>query len=159
MNDAQTREFVLSISSLWNEQKIREVLYLEALKKDSMGSLRRMLTQGHFSALLFQKEIHWIYDYFKCFLTDKDLVTDKKIDIITVSELYDLEEKEEVAGYLKKTEGKILQSYKSISKYLDIDLEIRSVLNEHLDRISEFYEILSKQEKEKIKELKHSLAA
>jgi hypothetical protein len=153
MNDAQTREFVLSISSLWYEQKIREVLYLEALKKDSMGSLRRMLTQGHFSALLFQKEIHWIYDYFKCFLTDK------KIDIITVSELYDLEEKEEVAGYLKKTEGKILQSYKSISKFLDIDLEIRSVLNEHLDRISEFYEILSKQEKEKIKELKHSLAA
>jgi hypothetical protein len=159
MEDSKTREFILNISSLWNEQKIREVLYLEALKKDSMGPLRKILTQGHFSALLFQKEIHWIYDYFKCFLTDKDLVTDKKINLITISGLYNLEEKEEVVGYLKKTEGRILQSYKSLSRYLDSDLEIRSVLNEHLDRISEFYEILSKQEKVKIKELKHSLAA
>ena len=159
MEDSKTREFVLNISSLWNEHKIREVLYLEALKKDSMGPLRKILTQGHFSALLFQKEIHWIYDYFKCFLTDKDLVSDKKVNLITISGMCDLEEKEEVVGYLKKMEGRILQSYKSLSKYLDSDLEIRSVLNEHLDRISEFYEILSKQEKVKIKEFKHFLAA
>ncbi|GLU54609.1 hypothetical protein Dfri01_40700 [Dyadobacter frigoris] len=159
MEDSKLHEFVLKISSLWSEQKIREVLYLEALKKDSMGPLRRMLTQGHFSALLFQKEIHWIYDYFKCFLTDKDLVNNEEVNLNTISVLHDLEGKEEVAGYLKKTEGKVLQSYRSLYKYLDRDLETRRVVDEHLDRISEFYEILSKQEIVIIKDLKRPVTA
>ncbi|MCF0054321.1 hypothetical protein [Dyadobacter sp. CY356] len=159
MEDSKLHEFVLKISSLWNEQKIREVLYLEALKKDSMGPLRKMLTQGHFSALIFQKEIHSIYDYFKCFLTDKDLISDKEVNLNTIAGLYDLEEKEEVTDYLKKTEGRILQSYKSLYKYLDRDLEIKRVVDEHLNRISEFYEILSRYDIVRIKDLKRSVSA
>ncbi|WP_229213641.1 hypothetical protein [Dyadobacter psychrotolerans] len=105
MEKAQASEFVLKISALWSAQKRRENLYLEALRKDSMGPLRRMLTQGHISAVLFQKEIRWIYDYFKCFMTDKDLGelsltnSDKNL-------MKGIEEKEEIAGYLKKNEGR-----------------------------------------------------
>ncbi len=159
MEDSKLSEFVLKISALWNDQKRREVLYLEALKKDSMGPLRKMLTQGHFSALLFQKEIHWIYDYFKCFLTDKDLVNSAESNSDTIADLHALEEKEQVAGYLKRTEGRILQSYRSLYKYLERDPETRRVVDEHLERISEFYEILSRQEIVKRNELNRTFVA
>lgn len=159
MEDSKLSEFVLKISNLWNDQKRREALYLEALKKDSMGPLRKMLTQGHFSALLFQKEIHWIYDYFKCFLTDKDLVHSAETNSDTIAGLHGIEDKEQVAGYLKKTEGKILQSYRSLYKYLERDPETRRVVDEHLERISEFYEILSRQEIVKRNELNHTFLA
>ena len=159
MEDSKLNEFVLKISALWNEQKRREVLYLEALKKDSMGPLRKLLTQGHFSALLFQKEIHWIYDYFKCFLNDKDLVNSAEVNSDSVQALHNLEEKAEVADVLKKTEGKILQSYRSLYKYIEREPETKRLLDEHLERISEFYEILSKQVIVKRSEISHPFAA
>lgn len=124
-----------------------------------MGPLRKMLTQGHFSALLFQKEIHWIYDYFKCFLTDKDLINSAEVNSDSIMALHNLEEKEEVAGVLKKTEGKILQSYRSLYKYIEREPETKRVVDEHLERISEFYEILSKQEIGKRNEIVHPFAA
>jgi len=159
VEDSKLNEFVLKISALWNEQKRREVLYLEALKKDSMGPLRKMLTQGHFSALLFQKEIHWIYDYFKCFLTDKELVNSAEANSDTVAQLHAIEEKEQVAGFLKTTEEKIIKSYKSLYKYIEREPEARRVVDEHLERISEFYEILSRLEVVKRNELNHPFAA
>lgn len=139
-------EFVLKISSLWREQKRREFLYLEALKKDKMGTLRRMLSQGHFSALLFQKEIQSLYDYFKCFLTDRDLQEAIPAPYVTESGLDGLEEKEQVAGYLKCVESKILLSYKALHKHLDRDSDTRRIIDGHLQRISEFCEFLAKQE-------------
>ncbi|MCF2444869.1 hypothetical protein L0657_12955 [Dyadobacter sp. CY345] len=159
MEDSKLNEFVLRISALWNEQKRREVLYLEALKKDSMGPLRKMLTQGHFSALLCQKEILWMYDYFKCFLTDKDLINSPEVKSDNLAVLHNLEEKEEVAGVLKNAEEKILQSYRSLYKFMELDSETKRVIDEHLERISEFYEILSKMELVKKNGLVKSLAA
>lgn len=159
MEDSKLNEFVLRISALWNEQKRREVLYLEALKKDSMGPLRKMLTQGHFSALLFQKEILWMYDYFKCFLNDKELINSVQVNLDNVAVLRNLEEKEEVAGVLKNTEEKILQSYRSLYKFIELDSETKRVIDEHLERISEFYEILSKLEIVKRNDVANSLAA
>lgn len=159
MEDSKLNEFVLRISALWNEQKRREVLYLEALKKDSMGPLRKMLTQGHFSALLFQKEILWMYDYFKCFLNDKELINSVQVNSDNVAVLRNLEEKEEVAGVLKNTEEKILQSYRSLYKFIELDSETKRVIDEHLERISEFYEILSKLEIVKRNDVANSLAA
>ena len=159
VEDSKLNEFVLKISALWSEQKKREVLYLEALKKDCMGPLRKMLTQGHFSALLFQKEIHWIYDYFKCFLNDKDLVNSVEVNSDTVLAMYNMENKEEVANVLKKTEGRILQSYRSLYKYIEREPETKRVVDEHLERISEFYEILSRQDLIQRKELSHPFAA
>ena len=158
MEKAQTSEFVLKISALWNAQKRRENLYLEALKKDSMGSLRRILSQGHFSAVLFQKEICWIYDYFKCFMNDKEL-RDMTVTSSDKNLLKGIEEKKEVASVLKKNEGKVLQAYRSLVSNLEGDSETRRVLREHLDRISEFYEILSKQENDNIKSLQLNTAA
>ena len=159
MEDSKLNEFVLRISALWNEQKRREVLYLEALKKDSMGPLRKMLTQGHFSALLFQKEILWMYDYFKCFLNDKELINSVQVNSDNIAVLRNLEEKEEVAGVLKNTEEKILQSYRSLYKFIELDSETKRVIDEHLERISEFYEILSKLEIVKRNDIANSLAA
>ena len=146
--DEKVGDFTLKISSLWRQQKIRELLYLKALKKDGMGPLRRMLSQGHFSAVLFQREIGWIYDYFKCFLTDKDLgvnETDSENSLI-LKDLDKLDGQEQVAGYLKREEEAVLNSYKSVYNRLEFDTETGRVLKEHLDRITEFYEILSKQE-------------
>jgi hypothetical protein len=159
MENTKTGEFVLKISALWNDQKRREGLYLEALKKDSMSSLRRMLTQGHFSALLFQKEIRWIYDYFKCLLTDKELEDLNQKGLTGYELMRDMEDKEQIAGFLKKSEGTILQSYKSLIGNLESDSETRKVLDDHLDRISEFYEILSKQEYSNLKGMSYSTAA
>ncbi len=150
-------EFVQQISALWREQKRREFLYLLALKKDKMGPLRKMLSQGHFSALLFQREIRAVYDYFKCFMTDKELDNSVSASEISESSLHNMEEKEQVAGYLKKMESKILTSYKSLHKYVERDSETKRIIDEHLRRISEFYEVLSKQELVARKEMKSVL--
>ena len=129
------------------EQKTRELLYLEALKKDSMGPCRRILSQGHVSALLFQKEIRWIYDYFKCFLTDKELGDTNHIaSRAAMQMLEDVEEKEQIATCLKKIEAATLQLYKMLRTYVDKDSEARIMLDEHLVRISEFYDALCKLE-------------
>ncbi|MCE7040905.1 hypothetical protein [Dyadobacter sp. CY312] len=145
MENVQKGDFVLRISALWGDQKRRENLYLEALKKDSMSPLRRVLTQGHFSAVLFQKEIRWIYDYVKCLLTDKEL-GELPSENLNQTQMGDLENKEQITTYLKKNEGLVLQSYNSLVSSMELGSEARRVLGEHVDRISEFYEILSKQE-------------
>ena len=144
--NVKMEEFVRKVSALWREQKKRESLYLEALKKDELGPLRRMLSQGHFSAVLFQKEIREIYDYFKCFLTDKDLVELNAPDSENLVMMQQMKENNQVVGLLKKNEGVIIHSYKSLFKYLERESEARKILDNHLDRISEFYEILSRLE-------------
>ncbi|WP_149239785.1 hypothetical protein [Dyadobacter sp. 32] len=144
--DLNGGELVLKISSLWHEQKRREILYLLALQKDKMGSLRKMLTQGHFSAILFQKEIKTVYDYFKCLLNDKELDDRLVINELRENSLRGMEEKEQVMGYLSKMESGMLNSYRSLHTYLDRDSETRRMIDAHLIRITEFYEILSSQE-------------
>jgi hypothetical protein len=147
MEDSKKNEFVSMIRALWNEQKNREVLYMEALKKDCMGPSRRVLSQGHVSALLFQKEIKWIYDYFKCFLTDKDLGdTNHILSRQALKMLENVDDKQEIASCLKRIESATLQLYKSIRTYVEKDSEARLMLDEHLVRISEFYETLCKME-------------
>jgi c-di-AMP phosphodiesterase-like protein len=160
MEESSKNDFVQMIRALWNEQKNREILYMEALKKDSMGSCRRILSQGHVSALLFQKEIKWIYDYFKCFLTDKDLgdtnhITSHK----ALKMLEDIEEKEQIATCLKRIEAGTLQLYKTLRTLVDKDSEARLMLDEHLVRISEFYEALSKMEVGTRKSISYTAAA
>ena len=147
-------EFVLKISALWHEQKRREFIYLLALKKEKMGPLRKMLSHGHFSAMLFQREIQSLYDYFKCFLNDKDLDDSLAMEELADTSLHRLEEKEHVAGYLKTMESKILNSYRGLHRYIERDSETRKVFDAHLSRISEFYEILSRLEGVKSTELK-----
>jgi len=145
MEDVKVNDFVLMVRTLWGEQKKRELLYLEALKKDSMGPFRKVLSQGHLSAVLFQRELHSIYDYFKCFLTDKELgVAD--MNMRPASLLKDLNDTEEVAGLFKKIEAGILQLYKTLRAHVDRESEARQVLDEHLLRISEFYDTFSKLE-------------
>lgn len=151
-------EFVRKISALWVEQKKREILYLEALKKDGMGSLRRMLSQGHFSAVLFQKEIRWIYDYFKCFLTDKELGEITSQSSANQVFMQEIKESDQVFGLLKKNEGTIILSYKSLFKYIDRESEARRILDDHLERISEFHDILSKLELSTVKTSNFKLA-
>jgi hypothetical protein len=102
MEESKGNEFIQMIRALWNEQKKREILYLEALKKDGMGSFRRVLSQGHVSAVLFQREIRAIYDYFKCFLTDKELADNNQISSrASLQILEEAKDKEEVASCLK----------------------------------------------------------
>jgi hypothetical protein len=146
MKDAGASELVMKIGALWRENKRREFLYLQALRKDSMGSLRQMLAKGHFSAVLFQKEINWIYDYFKCLLTDKDLDESMPDKYFQEGSFDDVQGKEQVASYLKNTEGEILLSYKALDKYVDRYADIKRIVDEHAHRITRFYELLSKQE-------------
>ncbi|WP_229206731.1 hypothetical protein [Dyadobacter crusticola] len=147
MENVGDNNFVPIIRALWNEQKNRELLYLEALKKDSMGNFRKLLSQGHVSAVLFQKEIRAIYDYFKCFLTDKELGDTNQIaSLASLQSLENAKAPCEVASCLKKIESATLQLYKSLRSHLDRDTEAVQVLDEHLSRISEFYEVLCKLE-------------
>ncbi|MHA4738743.1 hypothetical protein [Dyadobacter sp. MSC1_007] len=147
MEESKGNEFIQMIRALWNEQKKREILYLEALKKDGMGSFRRVLSQGHVSAVLFQREIRAIYDYFKCFLTDKELADNNQISSrASLQILEEARDKEEVASCLKKIEAATLQLYKSLTAYLEREPEAQRVVDEHLTRTSEFYEMLCKLE-------------
>ncbi|GGB77841.1 hypothetical protein [Dyadobacter sediminis] len=160
MENVKGEELIMMIKALWNEQKNREILYLEALRKDVNGSFRRVLSQGHVSAVLFQREIGWIYDYFKCFLNDKEL--DEKISGSSrqaVRILEEAEHQEDIARCLKKNEATTLQLYKSLRGYMDKDSEARKVLDEHLARISEFYETLRKLEIGNRKMISYTVAA
>lgn len=147
MEESRGNEFIQMIRALWNEQKKREVLYLEALKKDGMGPFRRVLSQGHVSAVLFQKEIRAVYDYFKCFLNDKELADQNQIaSHVSLQLLENASGREEVASCLKKIEAATLQLYKSLRHYLDREPETQRLMDEHLMRTSEFYEMLCKLE-------------
>ncbi|WP_327487088.1 hypothetical protein [Telluribacter sp.] len=129
---------------LWNEHKKRETLYIEAMKKDDLGTLRRTCNQGHISALLFQKEIQWIYDYFKCMLNDSDLRDSsvKKSNPISLDKFND---RILIARLLKDTEYSTLHCYQKLLKYLDKDSEESYILQEHIARISDLYEVLAKE--------------
>lgn len=147
MEESKGSEFIQMIRALWNEQKKREILYLEALKIDGMGPFRRVLSQGHVSALLFQKEIRAVYDYFKCFLNDKELADHNQISTRTSLQLLEnANGKEEVAACLKKIEAAVIQLYRSITLYLDREPEAQRLMDEHLVRTSEFYDIMCKYE-------------
>ncbi|WP_353718152.1 hypothetical protein [Dyadobacter sp. 676] len=147
MEESKGNEFIQMIRALWNEQKKREVLYLEALKRDGMGPFRRILSQGHLSALLFQKEIRAVYDYFKCFLNDKELADHNQIASRTSLQLLEnAHDKEEVVSCLKKIEAAVIQLYKSVRSYLEKEPEAQRLMDEHLLRVSEFYESLCKLE-------------
>nr|WP_295921336.1 hypothetical protein [uncultured Dyadobacter sp.] len=147
MEASNGNEFIQLIRSLWNEQKTREILYLEALKKDGMGPFRRLLSQGHVSAVLFQKEIRAIYDYFKCFLNDHELAEYNHISAhASLLLLENAREKEEVASCLKKIEAAVIQLYKGVRSYLEREPEARRLVDEHLSRTSEFYDMLCKLE-------------
>lgn len=153
MEDEKGRYLVSRISLLWRQQRGRELIYLGALRKDGMGSLRKVLSQAHFSAILFQKEIHWIYDYFKCFLNDSDL-SSNTTEIDNNQDLEDLEElvdQQQIVKFLKRKEEAIINNYKALYNFIDRDYETKRMLKEHLDRLSEFYEVLSKQEKITVK--------
>ncbi|KAA6432799.1 hypothetical protein FEM33_24125 [Dyadobacter flavalbus] len=160
MENVKGEELIMMIKALWNEQKNRELLYLEALRKDVNGSFRRVLSQGHVSAVLFQREIGWIYDYFKCFLNDKELGeassgTSRK----EVRVLENVDHQEDIARCLKRNEAATLQLYNSLRSYMDKDSEARKVLDEHLARISEFYETLRKLEIGSRKMITYTVAA
>jgi uncharacterized protein VirK/YbjX len=144
MEKVMGNEFVPMIRALWNEQKNRELLYLEALKKESIGSFRKLLSQGHVSAVLFQKEIRVIYDYFKCFLNDKELGDTNQIaSMASLQSLENANGLPEIAACLKKIEAGTLQLYKSLRTYLEREFDTVDVLDEHFARISEFHEALS----------------
>jgi len=160
MENVKGKELILMIKALWNEQKNRELLYLEALRKDVNGSFRRVLSQGHVSAVLFQREICWIYDYFKCFLNDKELnEANSGISRSEAKMLENVEQQEDIARYLKRHEAATLQLYNSLRGYMDKDSEARKVLDEHLVRISEFYETLRKLEIGSRKMISYTVAA
>ncbi|GGN02658.1 hypothetical protein GCM10010967_41680 [Dyadobacter beijingensis] len=147
MEESKGNEFIQMIRALWNEQKKREILYLEALKKDGMGPFRRVLSQGHVSAVLFQKEIRSVYDYFKCFLTDKELTDHNQLAARTSLEMLEnVNGKEEVASCLKKIEAAVIQMYESVRNYLEKEPEAQRLMDEHLVRTSEFYDMLCKYE-------------
>jgi len=160
MENVKGKELILMIKALWNEQKNRELLYLEALKKDVNGSFRRVLSQGHVSAVLFQREICWIYDYFKCFLNDKELGDANSASSSMAAKMLDnLDHQEDIARCLKRNEAATVQLYNSLRVYMDKDSEARKVLDEHLSRISEFYETLRKLEIGSRKMISYTVAA
>ncbi|REA57626.1 hypothetical protein DSL64_23085 [Dyadobacter luteus] len=147
MEHAAAREFVSKVASLWKAQQRRAFLYKEALKKDNVSSLRKTLSQGYFSALLFQKEIQGVYDYVKCLLTDEDLEK-QGAEVMISDQLSDTEEESQIVNRLITVESTILESYHSLEGHLEYATETKSILSDHLERISDFYRILSKYQRE-----------
>ncbi|PWJ58365.1 hypothetical protein CLV98_104224 [Dyadobacter jejuensis] len=133
-------ELARSIRLLWDQQCIRESLYLKALRKDRIGALRRVLSQGYFSAMLFKRELKTIYDYAKCFMsdTDLDLVCKEQGDQAQIIILTDLEEERHIAGFFRGLEESVLESYQGLFHHFDWDTHTRQLLLEHKDRIRDF---------------------
>ncbi|HEV7380326.1 MAG TPA: hypothetical protein VGN64_11060 [Dyadobacter sp.] len=143
MEHEAAREFVNKVATLWKAQHSRAFLYKEALQKDNIGPLRQTLSQGYFSALLFQKEIQGIYDYVKCLFTDEDL-GNQNAETVVSNQLENVEEGSQIVKHLMYAESAVLLSYKSMENHLEYVTEVRHILTDHLERISEFYKILSK---------------
>jgi hypothetical protein len=139
MDTTEMREFVQGIALLWKENKRRELLYIHVMKRDHLGNLRRLCNQGHISALLFQKEIQWIYDYFKCSLNDCDL-RDGFVAAPTEYEqettLDHLSDTSTIVRLIKEAELTTIRGYQSVIRFVDREGEVHSILRDHLDRIT-----------------------
>lgn len=139
------KEFVRSTAMLWKEHKKRELLYMRMLKKDNLGSIRRLCYQGHLSAVLFQKEIQWIYDYFKCNLSDASLSDYVDSETNKLSTLDQVDDKGVLVRVLKETECSTIDSYQSVMRFVEREGEVYSILREHLDRLHDFCERLTRE--------------
>ena len=139
METAEMKEFVKGIALLWKENKRRELLYINVMKRDHLGNLRRLCNQGHISALLFQKEIQWIYDYFKCNLNDCDLKEGFEVttdDYAPGMSLDSLSDTGLVLHYIKEAELTTIRGYQAMIRFVDRDGEVHNILRDHLDRIT-----------------------
>ncbi len=133
------KEFVEGIALLWKANKRRELLYIHVMKRDHLGKMRRLCNQGHISALLFQKEIQWIYDYFKCNLNDCDLREEFEaapVDHAQVTTLDTLRDTRMVVRLIKEAELTTIRGYQSVIRFVDREGEVHNILREHLDRIT-----------------------
>jgi hypothetical protein len=145
MENKEMKDFVQSTAMLWQEHKKREKLYLRMMKKDNLGSLRRLCYQGHLSALLFQKEIQWIYEYFKCNLNDGEVSNGQSETKYEPSSLDLVEDKGVLVRVLKETECATIKCYQSLLQFVERDDEIYPILHEHLDRLHDFCDKLSRE--------------
>lgn len=136
MNTTEMKEFVQGIALLWKENKRRETLYMAIMRKDHLGNLRRLCNQGHISSLLFQKEIQWIYDYFKCALRDSDLDQCADDSSWQMVEAVDgATEPGAIVRLINEAELVTIRSYQAMIRFAEKDGEAYRILREHLDRI------------------------
>jgi len=138
METSNLKDFVKNMALLWREHKKREKLYIKVMSKDNLGNLRKLCNQGHISALLFQKEIQWIYDYFKCTLNDCDLNDYITLDNRSESTLDQVEDVGVLIRVLKETEWSTIRLYQTALNKVDGDSEVFTILRDHMDRMSEF---------------------
>ncbi len=143
MEPMEAKEVVKKLAVLWKEHRKRELLYMLVMKKENLGNLRRLCHQGHISALLFQKELQWVYDYFKCNLNDGDLKELVLTEYPGEFSLSKVEDRGVLIRVLKETEWSALLQYQSVLKVVDRESEVFTILREHLDRLSEFCDRLS----------------
>jgi hypothetical protein len=137
MDTTEMKEFVQGIALLWEENKRRELLYIRLMKSDQLGSFRRLCNQGHITALLFQKEIQWIYDYFKCNLNDSDLQTAfESATSIQETGLDGMEDNGTLVRLAKEVELTTIRGYQSVIRFIDQEGEVYDILRDHLDRIT-----------------------
>jgi hypothetical protein len=139
MDKGTLEKLVKSTALLWNQHKKREALYIEAMKTEDLGALRTVCNQGHFSALLFQKEIQWIYDYFKCSLSDYDLQVHFNESVQTEDKPRKIRPKRVLTYLLKEAEFSTIKCYHRVLKYVESDSETSRIMREHLDRIADLY--------------------
>ena len=137
MDTTEMKEFVQGIALLWEENKRRELLYIRVMKNDHLGNFRRLCNQGHITALLFQKEIQWIYDYFKCNLSDSDLrAAFEEVPSTQEFALDDMEDNSTLLRLIKEVELTTIRGYQSAIKFVDQEGEVYDILRDHLDRIT-----------------------
>lgn len=138
MNTTEMKEFVQGMALLWEENKRRELLYINVMKNDHLGNFRRLCNQGHITALLFQKEIQWIYDYFKCNLSDSDLRTAfEDADPAQQTVLDGKEDNSTLLRIIKEVELTTIRGYQSMIRFVDQEGEVYDILRDHLDRITQ----------------------
>ncbi len=130
------KEFVQGIVLLWEENKRRELLYIRVMKSDQLGNVRRLCNQGHITALLFQKEIQWIYDYFKCNLNDSDLRVAFEDAPAQETLLDGMEDNSTLLRLIKEVELTTIHGYQSVIRFIDQEGEVYDILRDHLDRIT-----------------------
>lgn len=145
MDKLTLEKFVKSTALLWNQHKKREALYIEVMRSEDLGALRKVCNQGHFSALLFQKEIQWIYDYFKCSLSDYDLQDHFKETVQIEDKPLKVRHKRVLTHLLQEAEFSTIECYRKVLKYVDSDSETSRIMREHLDRIADLYKSWKKE--------------
>lgn len=138
-----------SITRLWRLYKQQESLFRLGMSLNTSFELRKVFSSGYMMTLLFKKDIDAMYQTIKNNLRDGDLSS-----IVRNMDGFDPESanEQEVLSMLASQQQMILEAYRQLMSKLDHGSEAAHCCDEHIERLSHFESVLSRELEERLSE-------